>query len=295
VATLIQRVLLVINPASRRGLKRRPVALREFQRAGVTVEELVTGHPGHARDRLRAGAPTVDAVFVLGGDGAVMEVAGALSGTGVPIGVLPGGTGNLVAGTLGVPRSVRRAVPGLLAGRPRPFDLGRMGDHYFAFAAGLGIDVDMVLGTTASRKRTLGILAYVLSAARSALRRRTYLVTADVDGRVITARVILAIVANSGTVLGGRLLLGPDLRPDDGELDLCLFTPTTVGQVLGVTWRALRRDFRDHPHMQFVRGKRIRLSSEPVTTVQADGDLAGQTPVEITVMPGAARFLVTQG
>lgn len=292
-APLIQRVLLVTNPASRRGLLRRPTALRAFEQAGVRVDEVVTEHAGHARDVLRAGAPEADAVFVLGGDGAVMEVAGALHGTGVPIGVLPGGTGNLVAGSLGVPRSTKRAVSALLNGTQRRLDLGRLGDdaHYFAFAAGIGIDVDMVLETTASRKRALGILAYVISATRSALRRRSFMVTAEVDGTVYSARVILAMVANSGALFGGRLLLGPNIKPDDGHLDLCLFTPATFGQVMGVAWRAIRRDFRDHPHMRFVRGKHVRLSSDPETTVQADGDLAGRTPIEVTVMPGAAVFL----
>lgn len=292
-ATLIERVLLVTNPASRRGLKRRPVALEEFRRAGVTVDELVTSHPGHARDILRAGAPQVDAVFVLGGDGAVMEVAGALRGTGIPIGVLPGGTGNLVGGSLGVPRSLRRAVPALLRGVPRKLDLGRIGEDgsCFAFAAGLGIDVDMVIETTAARKRMLGVLAYVLSAGRSVLRRRMFDVVAEVDGRVVKARVVLAMVANSGALFGGRLLVGPNIQPDDGWLDLCLFTPATLRQVLGVTWRAIRRDFREHPHMQFVRGRRIRLVSEPETDVQADGDVTCRTPIEVTVMPGAGVFL----
>ncbi|HEX9563803.1 MAG TPA: diacylglycerol kinase family protein [Gemmatimonadaceae bacterium] len=292
-APLTRRVLLVVNPASRHGLRNRTAALNAFRDAGVTVDELVTEHPGHASSRLRDGPERADAVFVLGGDGIVMEVAGALQGTGVPIGVLPGGTGNLVAGVLRVPRRMARAVPILLAGSVRRLDLGRLPDgRCFAFAAGIGVDVDMVLGTTRGQKKLLGILAYAITATRSAFRRRAFDIRAEVDGNVVTGRVVMAMVANAGALFGGRLLVGPDIRPDDGELDLCLFSATTIGEVLGITWRIVRRDFRPHPRMRFLRGKRIKLSSEPQTAVQADGDLAGMTPVEIVVVPGAAAFLI---
>lgn len=292
-AALIRRVLLVINPASRRGLRRRPVALQAFRRLGITVDELVTEHPGHAGDLLREGPPQVDAVFVLGGDGTVMEVATALNSTGVPIGVLPGGTGNLVAGVLGIPRSVRRAVPLLVHGHVRRLDLGHLPDgRCFAFSAGIGIDVDMVLETSRGQKRVIGQLAYAISAARSALRARSFDVTAEVDGEVVTRRAVLAMVANSGSLFGGMLLVGPGIAPDDGKLDLCLFTPTNVREVFSVAWRVIRRDFSPHPNMRYVSGRRIKLSSDPRAAVQADGDVIGHTPLDVRVLPGAAAFLV---
>jgi translocation and assembly module TamB len=109
-APLIQRILLVVNPRSRRGLRHRAAVLRAFSEANVDVSEVVTSHPGHARDVLDARTESWDAVFVLGGDGTVMEVAGALAYSGIPIGVLPGGTGNLVPEcSCSVQRGQRRA------------------------------------------------------------------------------------------------------------------------------------------------------------------------------------------
>src|SRR5690606_31305356 len=137
-------------------------------------------HPGHAAELAREGVVDADAVFVLGGDGAVMEVVGALADTGKPVGVLPGGTGNLVARMLGVPLDLPTAVRALLAGGPRQLDLGRFSTgEYFAFAAGAGIDADMVLKTTALAKRRLGVLGYTVVAARSALRMDAFDVCAD--------------------------------------------------------------------------------------------------------------------
>jgi predicted dehydrogenase len=75
-------------------------------------------------------------------------------------------------------------------------------------------------------------------------------------------------------------------------LDLCLFMPETFGEVLELFWRLLRRDFRPHPRMQFVRGKRFQVRSDPPVFVQADGDIVGRTPLEIRVAPMAAEFLV---
>lgn len=294
-APLIRRVLLVVNPASRKGRRRRGAARRAFHRAGTEVEEYLTTGPGDAERRLRDGPVGADAVFVLGGDGTVMEVVSALAGRGVPVGVLPAGTGNLVAGVLGVPSRLSRAVPQLLDGLVRQVDLGRFPDgRCFAFGAGVGIVVDMVRGAGHAGKRWLGLLAYVGAAARSALRRRSFAVTVAVDGVVVRERVVLALVANAGALFGGLLLLGPHIRPDDGELDLCLFSAASVGEVMGITWRILRRDFTAHPRMRYLRGRRFRLASDPAMDVQADGDVVGTTPVEIEIAPGAATFLVSR-
>jgi diacylglycerol kinase (ATP) len=288
----LKRVLLVVNPGSRRGMRRRHVALRAFSDGGVEVNEVITTHAGHAREVLAARDASWDAVFVLGGDGAVMEVVGAMAHTGMPIGVLPGGTGNLVAGVLGIPLGIGKAVRALLAGDRCSYDLGRLPDgRYFTFAAGVGVDVAMVEKTPFGRKRALGILSYAITATRAAFGRDAVHVTIDVDGKRVEAKAILAMVANAGAILGGRFSLGPDVKPDDGELDLCVFMPERAREVFGLILRLLRKDFRPHPRMTFARGRVFRISTDPPVSVQADGDIIGRTPIEISVAPAAAVFL----
>jgi diacylglycerol kinase (ATP) len=288
----LKRVLLVVNPKSRRGVRHRAAAMRAFTAAGVSVHEVVTEHPGHARDVLKARAEPWDAVFVLGGDGTVMEVVGALAHSGTPVGVLPGGTGNLVAGVLGVPLGIRKAVESLVAGERCSFDLGQLPNgRFFAFAAGVGVDVAMVERTSHGRKRALGMVSYAITAARAAFGRELVHVSIDVDGKRIDAKAVLAMIANAGSFLGGRFAIGPDVKPDDGELDLCLFMPQRTRDVFVLMWRLLRRDFRPHPLMTFARGKAFRISAQPPVSVQADGDIVGRTPIEITVAPNAALFL----
>ena len=255
---------------------------------------MITERAGHASEIVRQAGLEHDAVFVLGGDGTVMEVVSVLAGTDRPVGVLPGGTGNLLAGALGIPASVPRAVQALLAGDVHRIDLARFSNgDYFAVAAGLGIDAAMVAATAATAwKRRFGLVAYVWTAARAALVRDEFELFADVDDTPVRARASLAMVANSGTLFRGLMLLGPDISTHDGTLDLCVFSPSSAQDVFGIIWRVMRKDFRPHPRMRFWKGKRIRLASDPPRAVQADGELVGVTPVEIEVAPGAAALLI---
>lgn len=292
-ALLIRRVLLIVNPSSRRGARLRGDARRAFATAGVEVLEAFTERAGHAAELARDGASAVDAVFVLGGDGTLMEVAGALANSGKAIGALPGGTGNLMGGVLGVPRRVQQAVPLLLNGDARAFDMGSLSNgRRFAFAAGLGIDAEMVLRTTFSHKRHLGIMGYTMMAVRTALRLDAFDVEATVDGATLHARATLVMIANAGELFGGTFAMGPGIRPDDGQLDLCIYAPQTTRDLVAISWRLLRKDFRPDRRLIFARGRRIRLTSTPIRAFEADGELVGETPIEAVVEPAAVTFLV---
>jgi diacylglycerol kinase (ATP) len=288
----LRRVLLLVNPASRRGARSRERARRAFAAAGVDCDLVVTERAGHAAVIAAAHGREYDAVFALGGDGTVMEVVGALSGTEIPVGVLPGGTGNLIARVLGIPLDVRKAVPLLLSGDAAAIDLGRIGDRRFAFAAGVGIDADMVERTPARLKRRLGVLAYVLTASKSALKRETFAVRAVVDGVVHERQATGVMIANFGAVFRNLITLGPGIRQDDGMLDLCVFSPRTIGDAIRVAWRLWRRDFRTDPCMLYAPGRHIEIETTPPRPFQADGDMLGRTPFEAHVEPLAAHLLI---
>src|SRR4051812_9134607 len=148
---------------------------------------MFTERPGHAAELAVSSSSQYDAVFVLGGDGTVMEVAGALAGTQTPVGVLAGGTGNLLARALGISLSVNRAVDRLLTGSELFIDLGRFeSGRRFAIAAGVGIDAAMVAETPGWLKRRMGVLAYTIMGSRAAIRavrrREFFHARVSVDG-----------------------------------------------------------------------------------------------------------------
>ena len=292
----MKRVLLIANPASRRGGRFVDDARQAIQDAGASCDLMLTERAGHARELSEAHGRQYDLVFALGGDGTAMEVAGGLAGTGIPIGVLPGGTGNLLARSLGISRDVSRAVSELLGGRVRQIDLGVVLGHRFAIAAGVGIDAAMVAETPAWMKRRLGVFAYTIIATRAALRavlfRRFFVARVSVDGEVIERRAAAVLFANFGAILEDRLSFGPDIAVDDGMLDCCIFSPSNLRDAVRIMWRVTRRDFRPDSALLYRKGRRFRLETDPILPLQADGELLGVTPVDISVEPLAAHLLV---
>jgi YegS/Rv2252/BmrU family lipid kinase len=272
------------------------LAMKALEAEGASCDLVLTERSGHARELGAARGHAYDAVFTLGGDGTAMEVAGALAGTGTPIGVLPGGTGNLLARALGIPRHVDHAVHALLNGTVRIVDLGVVFGHRFAVAAGVGIDASMVEETPRWMKRHLGVMAYTLIASRAALRAvvlgRFFTARVEVDGEVIERRAAAVLFANFGTILDDRLSFGPDIVVDDGLLDCCIFSPRHLNDAMRIMWRITRRDFRPDPALLYRKGTRFRLETVPPLPMQADGELLGTTPAEITVEPLAAHLLV---
>ena len=285
-------VLLVANPGSRRGAALRDQALAAFRAAGVRCDVLVTERPGHATDVVAERGTAYRAVFALGGDGTAIEVMEALAHSDIPIGVLPGGTGNLIAQSLGVPRSPGLAVPALLAADEAMIDLGVLnGARRFAVSLGVGVDVEMIRGAPAPLKRRFGVGAYAIAATRATLRCRRFRVRIDADGEVIDREATSVMIANFGTVLNDLFRLGPGILSDDGALDLCVFSPRTPAEALALAWRLFRKDFRPHPAMLYRKGMRFRVECTPPQAVQTDGELRGDTPVEVRVEPRAVRLL----
>lgn len=295
---ILKRALLIANPASRRGGKFLEAARAAIVATGATCEVVLTERSGHAAEISRARAAEFDVVFTLGGDGTAMEVAGALSGSGIPIAVLPGGTGNLLARALGTPRKVAHAVPALMHGGKKVIDLGVVQGHRFAVAAGVGIDSAMVAETPKWMKRRLGVLAYTIIASKAAMRavvfRQFFNVRVEADGEVIERRAAAVLFANFGTILEDRISFGPDITVDDGMLDCCIFSPTSLLDAARIMWRVTRNDFRPDRAILYRKGRHFRIETDPPLRMQADGELLDLTPAEITVEPLAAHLLISE-
>lgn len=295
------RALLITNPAAARTQQRAVAAvMRTLAAAGWSAEVLATGGPGDARRLAEYGvAEGVDVVAVFGGDGTTMQAAAALVGTEVALGVIPGGTGNLLAGNLRIPASPERAARALVAGHPRPFDLGRMerpeGPQYFAVACGAGYDARVMAATQSEHKRRWGMAAYVATTLRliGNIRSTTHLIT--IDGVEYDAHAAMVLVANCGEVIPPFVKLRAGIRPDDGLLDVVVMRANSFGQSVRAVWDLLR----DAPtadgvetFVGYARGREIRVETDPVEPVQLDGEPGGETPFTVNVVPGAIRIMV---
>jgi diacylglycerol kinase family enzyme len=222
-----------------------------------------------------------------------MEAAGAAAGEGPPVAIIPAGTGNQLARHFKIPRHPARSVRALLRGVERRIDVGRLADgRRFALTAGFGFDVAMIAGASVALKRRLGVGAYMLSAVPVLLGHQRFMMRATVDGVSYERACALAMIANVPSLMNGLFATGPDVRMDDGLLDLCVFDAATALDAISVVWRCARRDFRPHRGLLCVRGRDIRLEAVPPAVPQADGDLLAPGELHATAEPEGARFLV---
>jgi diacylglycerol kinase family enzyme len=232
-------------------------------------------------------------VFTLGGDGTVMEVLGALAHHGPPVGVLAGGTANVVARTFHIPLNPIRAIPILLNGDEARVDLGRLGDgRRFAIGVGVGLDATMISEAPANLKKRFGFMAYVIGGFKAVLRNRKFELRLTVDGVVYDRRASALLVANFGAVLNDLVSFGDGIRYDDGLLDACVFSPESLRDSLRILWRMMRKDFSPDPCMFYKSGREFRIDTLPQMEAQADGELLGGTPLSVSVDPLAGCLLI---
>lgn len=295
------RALLITNPAAART---DPLAvnavMRTLKSAGWQAEVLATGGPGDARLLAAYGvAEGVDVVAVFGGDGTTMQAAAALVSTDVALGVIPGGTGNLLAGNLRIPASPARAARALVTARPKRFDLGRMerpsGAQYFAVACGAGYDARVMAGTLAVHKRRWGMAAYVATTLRLISDIRSTMHAITIDGVEYEANAAMVLVANCGEVIPPFVRLGPGITPDDGLLDVVVVRANSFSQSVQAVWELLRVSpgtLGDAGYVGHARGREVRVETEPVQPVQLDGEPGGETPFTASVVPGAIKVMV---
>lgn len=292
-APVVRRALLIVNPHASRAERSRVEAIEAFKALGVACDVQITEAPGHCTRIATERGAAYDAVFTLGGDGTAIEAIMGLAERGPPVAILPGGTGNVLVRTFRIPLDVRRAVPVLVRGVEKRLDLGRLGDgRCFAIGAGVGLDAAMVEGASPDMKRVVGVGAYVISSTLALARLAPFHVRLTVDGNVHERETASLLIANLGSVLGGVFTLGEGIVPDDGLLNACLFSPRSKLHAVGMFTDMLRGTAHRNPGMEYFAGKQFRVETDPALRAEADGELLGLTPLDVTVRPLAARLLV---
>jgi diacylglycerol kinase (ATP) len=294
----VTRALIITNPAAARGGARGLGAARRRLEAGglgVTIEQTRVMGDG-ARLAREAVADGVSVVIAHGGDGTAMDVASGLVGTGHPLGLLPGGTGNVLAGNLGVSRSFVAAAETIVAGATRTIDVGRLttpaGTRYFGCNAAAGFAAELMAETAQHHKQRFGVSAYVARAFVLATDLVRAASRVEVDGVVHEGHAATVIVANCGQVVPGLLPLGAHIEPDDGALDVVVLDAASYAGALRVVWRLFQRQPQADAGITFYRGASVRLVTEPTLPVQSDGDALGTTPATIELLPRALAVYV---
>ena len=264
------------------------------------VAEYIGDFNDNVIDAYRRGvADGAEIVAVYGGDGTTMRAVRGIVGLEGALGVIPRGTGNVLAGHLRIPRSPVRAAEGVAAGQGRPLDLGRVeredGVHYFAVNCGAGADASLMAATSRHAKRRWGLGAYVVQMWQQLGQVAPVPHRITVDGTVLETGAATVLVANCGEFVPPFLKLGADIAPDDGLLDVVVLSATGVAESIGVLWQLVRGTANGSGRIQYARGREVRIEATPARPVQLDGELAGSTPLVAAVMPAAIKVLVPRG
>ncbi len=286
------RIILIVNPKAGAGKNRVALADRavRFFPEGE-AERVVPGSPGEAREIARKAVEAgTELVVAAGGDGTIHDVACELIGSKTVLGVLPLGSGNGLAHSLGIGISIPRALEILKEGEDRAIDVGEMnGEPFFSFT---GIGFDAVVGEEFQRSPVRGPLPYFGIAARESLQYRPVEVTLRFEDREVISRVFMVTVANvSQFGVGARI--APKADPSDGLLDVVVIRHLNVFEMLVHAPKLFDGSLNRSPRLETYRSRRFRIIRSQSGPMHTDGEpvRAGHV-LDYRVRPGALRVRV---
>ncbi len=285
------RILAIANPATRGNVARIERTLIAAMPAGVTLDLRLTRGPGDGRLLAHDGAAGARLVVAVGGDGTVSDVASAAIEHGIPLGVIPAGSTNIIAREIGIPRDPTEAA-GLLFGRHRlhRLDAGVCGERAFLHMAGAGFDSRLFDLTDSRWKQRVGWPAYLPAAAR-ALRLPAAQFRLHIDDEFLEMTSPLVLVANGMSIIHPRLRVHRAFRPDDGWIDVMIVTATSPYAISRTLGRLAIAQLHRSPYVVHRRAKRCHIETDPVLPIQLDGDVVTSTPATFTIRPQAVTFV----
>ncbi len=288
-------MLLIVNPAAAGGSvgRRWPRLHRRLQAAGFDPPLVFTESPGHATE-LAAEAVRLGETLVIaaGGDGTICEVVQGLhDAAGATLGILPLGTGNDAARTLGLPLRLEAAAQAIVAGHTRRVDLIRAGDRVVLNAIGIGL-LGAINVNAAAIKFVRGIAAYLVAAVGTLFRYRCPVITLS-DGTFTYRGAMTILAVHNGVTTGGGFPLTPRAIADDGQLDACLVEATGVARRIARLVAGIRGTLPAKPGSHELRFTRLALQTDVALPCHFDGNAAHIEPPGMTfeVMPSALEVI----
>ncbi|MGD0116327.1 MAG: diacylglycerol kinase family protein [Dehalococcoidia bacterium] len=291
--------LFVINPIARGAppLDVLRLASARLEAEGWQTEFVLTQRKGDAVGVAReASGSGCDVVIACGGDGTVNEVANGLAGSETALAVIRGGTANVWAKEVGIPRDPLAAVRLLKEGRRRRVDLGVVESaagesRYFLLMAGIGVDGHVVGHVPEGLKRRFGAVAYVAYALADGARFRPQPVSLTIEGETAEVNLFWLVAGNTRSY-GGLVNITHHAVVDDGLLDMYAFTGGSVARKVGLWLRVLTHQQDSAPGIEYRRVREVRLSTPSPLEGQVDGEVLGLAPQVIRVVPRALTVVV---
>ncbi len=283
-----RRALLIVNPRSNRGGAALEPVLERLRRKGVEPLRADTSSREDAREQILRHADDADLVIVGGGDGALNAAAPALLETGLPLGILPLGTANDLARTLGIPTDLNLAADLIAAGHTRTIDLGLANGEAFFNVASLGLSTELAGALSPAEKQRLGRFSYKAASVLTLKRARPFRALILMKTGAFRVKTY-QIAVGSGRYYGGGVAVKSDAKIDDGHLDLYSLEVGSAWKLaLMAPW--FRRGL--HGAWREVRAERcteFEVRTREPRPVNLDGELVTFTPVTFRVLRDAVQ------
>lgn len=290
----LKTALLLINPRSRKGRAAASRARTLLTQAGITLLQPAEEESRSYRELIAAYAHRIDAVIVGGGDGTLNAAAPGVMQTGLPLGILPLGTANDFARTLGIPATLEQAVQIITDGQLRAVDLGEVNQHLFLNVSSIGFSAELARNLTAESKKRWGVGGYALAALRLLRQSRPFSATLIHEEQRMPIRTVQVSVGN-GRFYGGGMTVEARAAPDDGLLDVYSLEVRHSWQLIALL-PFLRRGTQG-------RWRNVRTFSTTALTIETrrphyintDGEIIGQTPAHFRLIAGAIQVYAPAG
>jgi diacylglycerol kinase (ATP) len=286
-----QRIVVVANPKSRVSPDRLETLVRAYMPEGsrVVLRHTKPDTPIHGLIEDELDYATV--AIASGGDGTVSQVAAAILDSQIPLGIVPAGSTNMVAKVSDIPSKPERAIQ-LIFGHHRRerIDVGRSGERLLLHLGGAGLDARIFTGADPRLKKRIRWAAYIPPAISGAFAGQTdFRVT--VDGAVTHTRSSLVLVANSAQLLSSKIHLVDDVSRVDGCFDVLIYTARNPLQLAVAGLASMTGRLEQSGQAIRMRGKSIRIESDPPLPTELDGEVVGMTPLDIEVLPSAIELI----
>ena len=288
-----QRALLLVNRHARHGQNRITEAIKQLKKLGFDLQEESMDHPQQLPELIRRYQNRVDLVIIGGGDGTLNAAADALVETQLPLGILPLGTANDLARTLGIPDSLPEACKIIAQGQLRRIDLGWVNGKHFFNVASMGLSVQITERLTKETKRRWGVFAYAITALQALWKARPFRAEIRIEGESIRVKTVQIAVGN-GRYYGGGMAVAHDATIDDRRLDLYSLELKHWWQIIALLPAMRGGRHTDFPGVRALRGQEIQVYTNKPRPINTDGEITTHTPADFRVIPQALAVLVPQ-
>jgi len=290
----IKKFHAVVNPASGSPQPVLRILNDTFKGTGIAWDVSLTHKGDDARIGVeRALLAGADLIGACGGDGTVMEVASALIGKDTPMVILPAGTANLLACELAIPQDLSQAASLITSESSviRAIDIGKVGERPFALRLGIGHEARKVELADREMKDNLGVLAYSVAALMALNEPLMTDYHLNLDDRIYEVKGFSCMVANAGSLGIEGLSYSPDIRIDDGLFDVFVLSDLNPNTVISALKHMFTGDYNGEEGFFYQSASRIGIETSAPQKVHVDGELWGETPVEVQVIPQAIRVI----